>query len=110
MALTSVWLGFSESVAELLVSALLSGAGTGLMNPPVNAAVGDVIATGGRDADGGRALAGFQMVGDIGAAVGPVLSGLIADIAGYPAAFSTCTLIATASLLAWLRAPETRPR
>lgn len=41
VAATALWLGFSSSVAELVVAALLSGIGTGLMNPVVNAAVGN---------------------------------------------------------------------
>lgn len=110
VALTSLCLGLSGSIAALLAIALLSGSGTGLMTPPVNAAVGDVIAGNGRDAHGGTALAAFQMIGDIGSVVGPVISGAIADRAGFTAAFSTCTIVAALSLFAWLRAPETRPR
>jgi MFS transporter, DHA1 family, tetracycline resistance protein len=110
VALTSSVLGFTGSLAALLVVALFSGVGTGLMNPPVNAAVGDVIAGDSRDVNGGSALAGFQMVGDIGAVIGPVISGLLAGSVGYPAAFSTCTLVAFASFVSWLRAPETGSR
>ncbi len=69
----------STTTAELIAASLLSGVGTGLLNPPVNASVTDVIAGDGRDANGGTALAGFQMVGDVGAIVGPVLAGMIVE-------------------------------
>ena len=89
---------------------LLSGVGTGLMNPPVNASVTDVIAAQDREADGGTALADFQMVGDVGAIIGPVLAGMIVERAGYLAAFATTAAIAVVSFGYWLRAPETSPR
>jgi hypothetical protein len=66
--------GICSTAAGLVAAALLSGVGTGLMTPAVNASVGDLITMDGRDADGGPALASFQAVGDIGAFVGPVLA------------------------------------
>jgi MFS family permease len=107
VALTALWLGLSTTAVGLLVAALLSGVGTGLMSPGVNASVGDLITKDNRNADGGTALAGFQMVGDIGAVVGPVLAGLVAEGAGYPAAFATTSVIAAVSFASALRAPET---
>jgi DHA1 family tetracycline resistance protein-like MFS transporter len=110
VAVTSVWLGYSTTLTGLLAASLLSGAGTGLMSPPVNAAVADVIAARGRHVDGGRALAGFQMVGDVGAVAGPVLAGVVAEAGGYPAAFAVTAAIAAVSFGSWLYAPETLPR
>ena len=37
VAITSLWLGLTSTIAELITVSLLSGVGTGLMNPPVNA-------------------------------------------------------------------------
>ncbi len=110
VAVTSLWLGQTTSTGELVAASLLSGVGTGLMSPPVNAAVTDVIAANGRAARGGTALAGFQMIGDAGAIIGPVLAGTIVEWAGYPAAFATTAAIAAVSLVYWLRVAETRPR
>ncbi len=62
-----------------------------------------------QDADGGPALAGFQMVGDGGAVVGPLLAGAVAEGSGYPAAFALTAAVAALSGLAWVWAPETRP-
>ncbi|MHA6621403.1 MFS transporter [Pseudonocardia sp. DLS-67] len=110
VAVTSVWLGFSTTLIGLLSASLLSGAGTGLMSPPVNASVGDVIAAKGRHVDGGTTLAGFQMVGDVGAVAGPVLAGVVAETGGYPAAFAVTAVIVAVSFVSWLFAPETLPR
>jgi MFS transporter, DHA1 family, tetracycline resistance protein len=91
------------------VAALLAGVGTGLLNPAVTAAVTDVIAADGPEARGGTALAGFQMVGDAGAIIGPVLAGMIVEWAGYAAAFATTAAIAVISFAYWLRVPRTTP-
>lgn len=110
VAVTSVWLGFSTTLVGLLAASLLSGAGTGLMSPSVNASVGDVIAAKGRHVDGGTTLAGYQMVGDVGAVAGPVLAGAVAETGGYPAAFAVTAVIVAGSFVGWLLAPETLPR
>ena len=49
------------------------------------------------------------MVGDIGAIVGPLLAGLVAEALGYAAAFALTATVAAVSLGCWQRTPETRP-
>ena len=110
LAVAALWLGLSGTTAELVAASLLSGVGVGLLNPAVNAAVTDVIAADGRDARGGTALAGFQMVGDVGAIIGPVLAAMIVEGSGYAAAFATTAVTAVVSFLYWLRVPETLSR
>jgi MFS family permease len=107
VVVTTVWLSFSGSLAEVLLVCVLSGAGTGLLTPPVNAAVADVLA-GGSDTRSGPAMAGYQMVGDVGAILGPVLAGLAVELGGYPAAFALTALIAAGSLFCWQRSPRDR--
>jgi MFS transporter, DHA1 family, tetracycline resistance protein len=109
VAFASLWLGVSGTTAELIAAALLAGVGTGLLNPAVTAAVTDVIAADGPDARGSTALAGFQMVGDVGAIIGPILAGLIVEWAGYPVAFATTAAIAVISFVYWLSVPRTVP-
>ena len=99
VAVTTVWLGASASPAELLIVCVLSGAGTGLMTPPAEAAVADVV--GGRSRGGG-ALAGHQIAGDSGSILGPLLGGWAIELGGYPAAFGLTALITVASLSCWL--------
>ncbi|WP_255621650.1 MFS transporter [Pseudonocardia sp. DSM 110487] len=104
-AATSV-LGYLTDPALFLAISLLAGMGSGLVNPPTNAAVADVI---GSRARGGTVLAGFQMVADLGAIVGPIAAGALAEVAGFGAAFALSGAMALVALGFWLRAPETLP-
>jgi DHA1 family tetracycline resistance protein-like MFS transporter len=99
-------LGFLTAPPLFLAASLVAGMGSGLVNPPINAAVADVIGSRGR---GGTVLAGFQMSADLGAIVGPVLAGALAEVVGYPAAFAVTGAVALVALGCWLRAPETLP-
>jgi DHA1 family tetracycline resistance protein-like MFS transporter len=99
-------LGLLTNPALFLGASLLAGMGSGLVNPPTNAAVADVI---GSRARGGTVLAGFQMTTDLGAIVGPVAAGALAEVGGYPAAFALSGVMALVALGFWLRAPETLP-
>jgi MFS transporter, DHA1 family, tetracycline resistance protein len=97
-------IGLVDGLALFLAVALVAGLGSGLINPPVNAAVADVI---GSKARGGTVLAGFQMAADVGAIAGPVIAGALAETAGYGAAFAVTGGVAAVALGFWLRAPET---
>jgi MFS transporter, DHA1 family, tetracycline resistance protein len=108
VALTSLWLGLTSGMTELVCASVASGVGTGLMSPAMTAAVTDVIAARGREVNGGSALAGYQMVGDVGAILGPVVAGLIVQQSGYFAAFATTAAIAAVSFVHWLRVPALR--
>ncbi|WP_308282495.1 MFS transporter [Pseudonocardia nigra] len=101
-------LGFITSPMLFLVVSLVAGLGSGLINPPMNAAVADVI---GSRARGGTVLAGFQMASDLGAIIGPVLAGALAETAGgFPAAFAVTGATLLVAFGFWLRAPETLVR
>jgi DHA1 family tetracycline resistance protein-like MFS transporter len=99
-------IGLVDDLALFLAVSLVAGLGGGLIIPPVNAAVADVI---GSRARGGTVLAGFQMSADIGAIIGPVVAGLLAELVGYGAAFGLTGMVVAVGLLFWLRAPETLP-
>jgi MFS family permease len=49
------------------------------------------------------------MAADLGAIVGPVLAGVLAEVAGYPAAFAVTGAVAAVAFVFWVRAPETLP-
>ena len=85
---------------------LVAGLGSGLLNPPLSAAVADVV---GAERRGGTVLAGFQMAADVGAILGPLVAGAVAQGFGYGAAFGLTGLVAALALALWLRAPETLP-
>jgi MFS transporter, DHA1 family, tetracycline resistance protein len=99
-------LGLVTPPPLFLVVSLVAGMGSGLVNPPMNASVADVI---GSRARGGTVLAGFQMAADLGAIVGPLLAGVLAETAGFPAAFAVTGLVTLVAFGFWLRAPETLP-
>lgn len=103
----TIWLGFTESVPAFLIATVVGALGTGLLTPPQQAAVADII---GNDARGGQVLAAFQMTMDIGAVLGPVAAGLLADQLSYTAAFVVTGVLYLAAALAWLPARETAPR
>lgn len=102
----TTWLGFSTSVPMFMVASLVAGAGAGLLNPPQNAVVADVI---GEKAKGGPVLAAFQMAADLGAIIGPLLAGVLVDAFSYEAAFTLTGAMLALSLVFWFAAPETLP-
>lgn len=109
LAVSAVGTGLLGSISSLplfLAVALVTGIGSGLVNPPMNAAVADVI---GSRARGGTVVAGFQMAADLGTIMGPVLAGAVAEFAGFPAAFALTGAVSVLAFAAWLRAPETLP-
>ncbi|GAA2546653.1 MFS transporter [Pseudonocardia hydrocarbonoxydans] len=105
-ALATGMLGYVEQPWVVLAVSLVAGLGSGMVNPPLQASVGDVIGTGGR---GGTVLAGFQMASDLGAILGPVLAGGLAELVGYGWAFAITGGVLAVAWLFWLRAPETLP-
>ncbi|MGZ4521787.1 MAG: MFS transporter [Mycobacteriaceae bacterium] len=102
----TIWLGFTTSTLTFLTAKALAGVGSGMLNPPQQAAVADVVGSLRR---GGPVFAGFQMASDVGAITGPVGAGLLAEHLSYSAAFGVTGAIALLAALLWLRAPETLP-
>ena len=103
-AVTLGLMGFSESLWVLLGLSAVSGFGAGMVNPGQQATVADVI---GNERSGGTVLSTFQMAQDGGAILGPVLIGVVADQAGFEAAFLVTGLVSLVALLPWLVARET---
>ena len=100
-------LGFSGSVPVFLAVSLVAGVGAGLLNPAQNAAVADLVGAKGK---GGPVLAAFQMSADVGSILGPLVTGVLADLISYRAAFAVTGLTAVLALAAWFAAPETSGR
>lgn len=110
VALPMVWLGFTTSLGDVLLACLISGIGTGLLTPPLGAAVADVLSPDPgddrSDTRSGTALAGYQMVGDVGAIVGPVVAGIAVDHGGYEAAYWLTAGLAGVTACSWWRSSE----
>ncbi|HEY8284015.1 MAG TPA: MFS transporter [Chloroflexota bacterium] len=87
-------------------TALLLGLGTALVYPTLLAAVGDVAHPSWR----ASAVGVYRLWRDLGYAVGALLAGVVADLAGIPAAILTVAALTLASsgLAAW-RLRETAP-
>jgi MFS family permease len=97
-------IGLTQGLVFFLAASLLAGVGAGLLGPAQQAAVADVI---GRERSGGRVLAVYQMTADIGAILGPVFTGLVADAFGYGWAFAATGAVLLLAAAAWLLARET---
>lgn len=96
-------LGQTSTLVQMVAVSVVAGFCAGAFMPPLQAAVADVV---GNDRSGGRALATFQMASDFGAIVGPLLAGLMVDIAGFSSAFTiTGVLLASAGLM-WVFVSE----
>ncbi|MBK1789315.1 MFS transporter [Prauserella cavernicola] len=101
-----VLLGLTDDPWLFLAASFVAGVGSGALNPSQNAAVADVL---GAKARGGSVLAGFQMAADVGAVLGPLAAGAIAEQWSYTAAFVITGGVAAVALALWAFAKETLP-
>lgn len=92
--------------AGVLALALLAGVATGMVSPPLHAVLADV--SGGRP--DGKVIATFQASADFGTILGALAGGLLADLAGFSAAFFVAALFPVFALLPWLGRHESVDR
>lgn len=96
-----------SSFATWLVAAAVLGLGTAMVYPTLLAAVADVADPDWR----GSAIGVYRLWRDLGFAVGAVVTGIVADAAGMPAAiWAVAVLTAASGLVVLVRMRETRPR
>ncbi|HEX8003912.1 MAG TPA: MFS transporter [Mycobacteriales bacterium] len=98
-----VLLAAVETLPFYLLSMGLFGIGSGMLDVAPAAVVGDIA--GGRS---GPTVAAYQMAGDGGAVLGPVLAGALADSVSYGAAFGVTAGVLGVAVLLAIMAPETR--
>jgi MFS family permease len=96
-------LAFSTNIYWYLLSMALFGLGGAYVGTAPGSVVGDIIK--GR---GGQVIAAWQMAGDAGMIVGPILVGLLTDYFSYQAAFLFSGFIWVIALLLSATLPETR--
>ena len=96
---TSTTMVHASTASQTLTTSVPATTTTG---DGLGAVMGDVV--GGR---GGVVVAVFQMAGDLGAVIGPVAAGWIADAHGYSATFVVCALVSLLPIPAVLAARET---
>lgn len=97
-------MGLADTIPTLLVVSAFAGAASGIINPAQTAAIGDVV---GNKRSGGQVLSTFQMAGDFGQILGPIVVGGLADYFGFAKAFSVCAGVAVMGVVAWLCGRET---
>lgn len=97
-------MGLADTIPTLLVVSAFAGVASGLINPAQTAAIGDVV---GNKRSGGQVLSTFQMAGDFGQILGPIVVGGLADYFGFAKAFAVCAGVAAMGLVAWLCGRET---
>ncbi len=88
-----------------LVGMGLVGVGTAFLGSAPAAVVGDLTA----GKSSGSAIAGFQMISDFGAIIGPLLAGIMVDYVGYHWALGSGAVVALFALLLAIGMPETKP-
>ena len=98
-----IGLTFSTNVWMFLVSMSILGIGGAFISTAPGSIVGDVI-----KGKGGRVIGIFQMSGDAGMIVGPIVVGAISDIYSFRAAFAATAVIFSIVLIMGSRLPETR--
>jgi len=86
-----------------LLSMSIIGLGAAFLSTTPASIVGDVI-----KGTGGPVIGLFQMAGDAGMIVGPIIVGFIADHYGYRSAFAISALVFSVALILAIKLPETR--
>ena len=91
-------------VRQLLVESVLLGVGTALVYPTLLAVIGDAA----RTPDRATSVGIYRLWRDAGYAVGAIVAGVIADVAGFSAAIVTVAALTGASgVLVAVRMRET---
>ena len=102
----TVWLGALSSLPAFLAVACVVGATTGIYMSPMQAAVADIL---GSEARAGMPVAMVQMMGDLGAIVGSMTLGWVAEQIGFGWGFAISGIVLLIAAVGWVLAPETRP-
>ena len=93
---------FASHELIFITAMLVLGFGTAFMSATPASIVGDLI-----KGKSGKVIGFFQMAGDAGMIIGPIVSGYLADISSFKMAFAaTLAVYSITVLLAW-RLPET---
>jgi MFS family permease len=96
---------FAPNIWVLIVVLCAYGVASAFLGTAPAAAVGD--ATGG--VRSGSAVAAFSMCADLGAIVGPLVAGLLADAVSYPAAFAVGAALMLLGAAWSIRMPRETP-
>ena len=98
-----IGLTISFNIWMFLFSMAILGVGGAYLSTAPGAIIGDVI-----KGKGGRVIGIFQMAGDAGMIVGPIVVGAISDLYSFRVAFAATAVIFSLVLILGARLPETR--
>ncbi len=106
MTVAMLLLAVGTGAAGFLLAMAASGLASAFLAPASAAVVGDVT----RGLSGGRVVSAYQMVGDLGGILGPLIAGALADAAGFEWAFAAGAIVGLVSLAMVSVMPETLRR
>lgn len=101
----TIWVGVVSSLPMFLAAACVAGATAGVFIAPLQAAIADVL---GSEARAGTPVAAVQMMADVGAIVGSLAVGQIAENLTFGWGFAASGAILLIAAAGWMLAPETR--
>ena len=96
-------IAFTTQPWMFIVASVIVGFGGAFLSTTPSSIVGDVL-----EGKGGQVIGLFQMAGDAGAMVAPLILGAIADHAGFRPAFLTSAALMLLAVLVSTKLPETR--
>ena len=96
-------LAFTTKPWMFLAASVIVGFGGAFLSTTPSAIVGDVL-----EGKGGQVIGLFQMAGDAGAMVAPLILGAIADGYGYRPAFLASAALTLVAVAVSIKLPETR--
>jgi MFS family permease len=99
-------LALPTGAVGFLVAMAASGLASAFLAPASSAVVGDLT----RGLSGGRVVSAYQMVGDLGGILGPLIAGALADAAGFQWAFAAGVVIGLVTMAFVVVMPETLRR
>ncbi|WP_407686757.1 MFS transporter [Mycobacterium sp. HUMS_1102779] len=101
----TVSMGVVSSLPAFMAAACLSGTTTGIFMSPMQAAVADIL---GSEARAGTPVAAVQMASDLGAIIGSMTVGWVAERLSFGWDFGLSGLVLLIAAAGWVLSPETR--
>ncbi|MCU0263014.1 MAG: MFS transporter [Candidatus Nanopelagicales bacterium] len=106
LTVSMLLLALGTGAAGFLLAMAASGLASAFLAPASSAVVGDLT----RGLSGGRVVSAYQMVGDLGGILGPLIAGALADAAGFQWAFTAGVVIGLVTMAFVAVMPETLRR